>query len=98
MASKSRQKPLALEHFDRQFVAIIEHGVDSRAKPQSHTACLSFQAQDSTSAGRGLTFIHISTNHATTPLQTSRMQIVEAPALRASLSLARLKAASLASG
>src|SRR5450631_3455446 len=73
---KSRQKPpLALEHFDRQFIAVIENRVDfarQAAKPRG-VLVLDPQAQDP-NGGRSRTGhpYSIPKSHAITPWQTSR--------------------------
>jgi hypothetical protein len=94
---KSRQKPpLALEHFDRQFVAVIEHRVDlsaQAAKPRG-VLVLHSQAQDPDSgnsiAGHPYS---IPKSHLITLWQTSRNASRGGHArLRVSLSLAGLKA------
>jgi hypothetical protein len=94
---KSRQKPpLALEHFDRQFVAVIEDRVDlaRQAREPRGMFVLHPQAQDPSSgrprAGHPYS---IPTNHPITPPKTPRnaRRGLHA-ALRASLSLAGLKA------
>jgi len=94
---KSRQEsPLALEHFDRQFVAVIEHRVDlarQAAKPRS-VLVLHPQAQDPNSE-KSRTGHPYSTpkTHPITHWQTSRNAgLGRHAALRVSLSFASLKA------
>lgn len=94
---KSRQKPpLALEHFDRQFVAVIKYSVDlarQAAKPCG-VLVLHPHAQDPDS-GRAETGhpYSIPRNPPITPRQTSRNAACRRRApLRVSLSLAGLKA------
>src|SRR5712671_527224 len=94
---ESRQKPpLALEHLDRQFVAVIEYRVDltrQAAKPGG-VLVLHPQAQNPSSGrSRAGHPYSIPTNRPVTPSKTSRNADhgIHA-ALRASLSLAGLKA------
>src|SRR5450631_1066798 len=94
---KSRQKPpLALEHFDRQFVAIIENRVDlaRQATKPLRMLVLHPQAQDpSRGKSRAGHPYSISKTHLITPWQTSRNASRGRHAkLRVSLSLAGLKA------
>jgi hypothetical protein len=94
---KSRQEsPLALEHFDRQFVAVIEHRVDlarQAAQPRS-VLVLHPQAQDPNSGNpRAGHPYSIPNFDPITPWQTSRNAGRGTHArLRESLSLAGLKA------
>ena len=95
---KPRQKPpLALEHFDGEFVVIIEYRVDlarQAAKPRS-VLVLDPQAQDSNTVDRSKTVVAYSLLKITpiAPPQTSRNAGRGRHArLRVSLSLAGLKA------
>jgi len=94
---KSRQKPpLALEHLDRQVVAVIEHGIDfaRQAAEPCGVLVLHPHAQDPDSGGASTVHPYsIPGSPPITPLQTSRNAGRRRhAALRVALSLAGLKA------
>src|SRR5258708_6455383 len=94
---KSRQEsPLALEHFDRQFVAIIEHRVDLARQAAKPCGVLVFHPQaQHPDSGRSIAGhpYSIPKGHPITPWQTSRNAGCGRHArLPVSLSLAGLQA------